>query len=85
MLLHQSPAVVLEAEVISSSEVPQEHLQAVRLSWVNCWHALFLLVYISHHSVSWFVYQSDKSSGAMDRNHCFFLSALGPATLLLQF
>lgn len=61
-LLHQSPAVVPEAEVISSSEAPLEHLQAVRPSWVNCWHVLFLFLYISHRSVCWFVYLPDQSS-----------------------
>lgn len=32
VLLHHSPAVVLEPEGISSTEVPQEHLQAFRAS-----------------------------------------------------
>lgn len=30
-----------------------KHLPAVGPSWVNCWHTLLLILYISHHSVSY--------------------------------
>lgn len=84
LLLLQSPAVVPEAEVISSSEAPQEHLQAVEPQlgeMLAC--TLSLSVHFSTLDVLVCICARLKAQRIWTEIIVCPLSALGPATLLL--